>query len=275
MAYDRYPAVDEDFLFPPEVREANALAPEFRNQVVPMTQTQRNNLTGDELWNGRLVLNTTTNRIDRYDLSSTDWITMTTEPAGIIKVDAGATVPDFHLVCDGSVVDRTGIYAALFARIGTQYNTGGESGAQFRLPNLKGKVVVGVNAAESEFNDLGETGGEKSLVLTEAEMPSHEHSGNTGDDTPDHGHGTDVTSTDGIHAHAMHLVDDPMASGGLTTKSYTAAAGDMTDAAGAHNHSVTVGAADSRHHHPISTAGSDAAHNNLQPYIALNYIITL
>jgi microcystin-dependent protein len=43
------------------------------------------------------------------------------------------------------------------------------------LPNLKGKVVVGYNAAETEFDAMGETGGEKTHTLTEAELPAHVH----------------------------------------------------------------------------------------------------
>jgi microcystin-dependent protein len=44
------------------------------------------------------------------------------------------------------------------------------------LPNLKGKVVVGFNAVETEFDAMGETGGEKTHVLTVDEMPAHSHS---------------------------------------------------------------------------------------------------
>lgn len=73
MAYDRYPAVDEAYKFAPEVRAALATDAILRNVVVPMTQTQRNNLTGSDLWDGRLVANTTTDRINRYDAGSDSW----------------------------------------------------------------------------------------------------------------------------------------------------------------------------------------------------------
>ena len=73
MAYDLYPAVDEDYNFPPEVRQAIATAPETRNTVIPMTTTQRNNLTGTDLWDGRLIFNTDTDRINRYDVGTASW----------------------------------------------------------------------------------------------------------------------------------------------------------------------------------------------------------
>lgn len=47
----------------------------------------------------------------------------------------GGALPGGLLLANGAVVARAD-YPALFAVIGTSYNTGGESGTQFRLPNL-------------------------------------------------------------------------------------------------------------------------------------------
>jgi hypothetical protein len=67
MAYDKYPAVDgSTLLFPPSVRAANS--------GTPMTTTQRNALAGAELWNGRLIYNTTLSRYQKYNGST--WITI-------------------------------------------------------------------------------------------------------------------------------------------------------------------------------------------------------
>lgn len=74
MPYDLYPAVDETYNFPPVVRGALAKSLDLRNTVIPMTTVQRNNLVGVDLWNGRLILNTTTNRINRYDLTTASWL---------------------------------------------------------------------------------------------------------------------------------------------------------------------------------------------------------
>lgn len=265
MAYDRYPAVDENYLFPPEVREAQALSTEFRNQVVPLTQTQRNNLAGDELWDGRLVMNLTTRRIDMYDLSSGEWLQMTTEPAGIVKEYGGDVAPDFHVLADGSVYDRTGIYAALFAVYGTKYNTGGELSTQFRVPNRKGKVAVGMDSGQIEFNALGKTGGAKTHTLTTAEMPSHNHTQNA------HDHGVDPVPD---HQHALSTLNggaaDYASGTGRDPERYVGeGAGRLTSAGGGHTPNVQAATATNQ------AAGGGGAHNNLQPYIAMNFIITL
>ena len=73
MAYDLYPAVDENHNFPPVVRQALAASTELRNTVLPLTTSQRDALSGAQLWDGRTILNTTTDRINRYDLGTTSW----------------------------------------------------------------------------------------------------------------------------------------------------------------------------------------------------------
>ncbi len=45
-----------------------------RPGVSALTTTQRNALTGAELWDGRVILNTTTDRLNRYDLGTTSWV---------------------------------------------------------------------------------------------------------------------------------------------------------------------------------------------------------
>lgn len=89
---------------------------------------------------------------------------------------AWSTAPAGYLMCDGAVVLRAD-YPALFAVIGTTYNTGGETGSQFRLPNAKGKVAVHRDSADTDFDVLGETGGAKTVTLTAAQsgLPQHSH----------------------------------------------------------------------------------------------------
>jgi hypothetical protein len=54
----------------------NPLAQLFHDRpgVSALTTTQRNALTGAELWDGRVILNTTTDRLNRYDLGTTTWV---------------------------------------------------------------------------------------------------------------------------------------------------------------------------------------------------------
>ena len=83
------------------------------------------------------------------------------------------TIPENWLLCDGSAVSRTD-YAILFSVIGTTYGVG-DGSTTFNLPNLKGKVAVGKDTTQTEFDVLGETGGEKAHTLTIDEIPSHNH----------------------------------------------------------------------------------------------------
>jgi microcystin-dependent protein len=280
VAYDLYPAVDEDLKFAPEVRAANASTPEFRSQVVPMTQTARNNLTGDELWDNRLIFNTTTDRIDRYDEGSTTWLQVTSEPAGIIKEYGGDTAPAYHVMADGGLVSRTGIYANLFSVFGTKYNigSGGEDGTNFRLPNRKGKTAVGLDVSQTEFNALGKTGGEKTHTLTVAELAAHDHGNETGGQSAQHQHGGTTGGNNQDHSHNTRLKDTAYTqSGGSLTKSYEATTpGDPTyGASNAHDHNFATGNANTDHSHDIPAQGGGTAHNNLQPFITMNFIITL
>lgn len=55
--------------------------------------------------------------------------------SGTAVVWTGGTLPSGLLPADGSLVNRDD-YPRLFDAIGTTYNTGGESGTQFRLPNF-------------------------------------------------------------------------------------------------------------------------------------------
>lgn len=97
-----------------------------------------------------------------------------TLPVGCIVPFTSDTVPENWLLCDGQAVSRT-TYALLFSIIGTTYGVG-DGSTTFNLPNLKGKVPVGYDSTQTEFDTLGETGGEKTHTQTVAEMPSHYHS---------------------------------------------------------------------------------------------------
>jgi microcystin-dependent protein len=167
-------------------------------------------------------------------------------PAGIVTSFAGSTAPAGWLICDGTL-KQTSAYPNLFNAIGYAY---GGSGSQFGVPNLKGRVPVGLDATQTEFDVLNDQGGAKTHTLITAEMPQHNHTG--------------TTASSGNHAH--NYQDHPRNpsvtyASGSGGQDRTAVA-DQTDTAGAHTHTFTTG-----------NTGSGSAHNNLQPYIVLNYII--
>lgn len=81
-------------------------------------------------------------------------------PTGVINQFAGSAAPTGWLLCDGALITRAD-YADLFAVIGETYGAG-DGTTTFALPNLKGKVLFGLDTADTAFDTLGESGGEKS-----------------------------------------------------------------------------------------------------------------
>ncbi len=160
-------------------------------------------------------------------------------PTGMISPYAGATAPTSWLLCDGSAVSRT-TYAALFAITSTTYGVG-DGSTTFNVPDLRGRVAVG-KSADTEFDVLGETGGEKTHTLTETEMPAHSHTLNT------------ATGGGGGSYTFLNLAVS-------TSTNYSTPYTLPKD-----NGTTVLG---------ITNTGSGTAHNNLQPYITLNYIIKI
>ena len=105
-------------------------------------------------------------------------------PPGMITAYAGSAAPTGWLLCDGASY-TTAARAALFAAIGYAY---GGAGANFNVPDLRGRVPAGLDnmggSAASRLTSttmspngttLGATGGTQTHTLSEAEMPSHTH----------------------------------------------------------------------------------------------------
>jgi microcystin-dependent protein len=92
-------------------------------------------------------------------------------PAGLEALWAGAVAPAGWHLEDGSALLRA-TFAALFAAIGTTYGAGNGS-TTFNLPDMRGRVPVGRDTGQSEFDVLGETGGSKTHTLTTAQLPGN------------------------------------------------------------------------------------------------------
>jgi microcystin-dependent protein len=135
---------------------------------------------------------------------------------------------------------------ALFSLLGTTYGGDGES--TFGLPNLQGSIPVhyGQGNGLSEY-DLGEIGGETSVTLLSSEMPQHSHT------TP-----SAMANT---------------ARGTLAAPATNATIG--TTGRGVQPVYVATGTSVQMSYEGLSIAGSVFPHNNLMPYLTLNYIICL
>jgi len=91
-----------------------------------------------------------------------------TFPVGSILMYGAEYATSGWLLCNGQSLDTT-TYSDLFAVIG--YTFGG-AGANFNVPDLREKFIIGV---KSGTYDLADTGGSNEVILTIAEMPSHTH----------------------------------------------------------------------------------------------------
>lgn len=96
------------------------------------------------------------------------WGAANTLPSGVIFPYGASTAPTGYLLCDGSLVSRT-TYAALFAVISTGYGVG-DGSTTFGLPDLRGRVPVGVGTNAS-VNALNANDG----VAVANRRPQHRH----------------------------------------------------------------------------------------------------
>ncbi len=154
-------------------------------------------------------------------------------PTGTIIALATENIPEGWLLCDGREVDREE-FAHLFYLMGTTYGKG-DGITTFHLPDLRGRVVVGLdNMGAKEAGTIkaswaktigGVFGAEKHL-LTIDEMPRHKH------DTPlniNFGDSGQPAMETGRHYHANN--------------------------------------------YPSNYTGGDQPHNNIQPSMALNWLV--
>lgn len=132
----------------------------------------------------------------------------------------------------------------------------------------KGRVPVGVDEADPNFNTVEKEGGASEVAITVAQMPAHDHGANTGYQSHDHSH-TGYAAAGGSHTHgqAIPYHRTGISGGGGLSVADNSNYVQQTDAAGYHDHSVSTYGASSNHYHSITAQGGGAAHSNLQKYI--------
>lgn len=157
---------------------------------------------------------------------------------GEIRAFAFGRVPSNWLVCAGQTLPVQP-YQALFSLFGSTY--GGDGRTVFCLPNLSGRVPVGAYGVPGSTYALGKAGGVSAVKLDAAHMPSHTHALQT------------APTADGTS------VRDAV---------YSATGGPLLYApfvAGRPPFAVDP--------EMLAEAGGDKPHNNMQPFVAVQYCI--
>lgn len=151
---------------------------------------------------------------------------------GEIRQAAFGIVPKGWAPCNGQLLSIAQ-NQALFSILGTSF--GGDGITTFALPNLQGRVPVGVGSNIM----LGESGGQSTHTLIQTELPTHNHtvSASTADASID-------DPTGGVFAGAKVYVPPASVPGAM---------------------SPTI----------VQPTGGSQPHNNMAPYLTINFIIAL
>jgi microcystin-dependent protein len=211
---------------------------------IPLASIQGNSLTDI-----RLMLQPTTNLAI---------------PSGLINAFAGSSPPAGWLMCDGGQYNRVA-YAPLFTAIGTTYGAGDATGNNFNVPDLRGRCIVAATPsppAGISARPLASTGGQETVALTSATNGQHNHGYWSGGDDRDHQHAPIYSSSLGTSEWPAGRASN--SAEGLQNPPSGSRATFIGD--------FQTGARTTGHLHAIPTEGGQA-HVNMQPFIALNYLI--
>lgn len=167
---------------------------------------------------------------------------------GQISIFAGTFAPRGWALCDGQLLSISQ-NAALFSILGTSFGGNGQS--NFALPDLRGRVPVhpGTGPGLSPYV-LGQNGGAENVTLLSTQMPPHNHLVGVSNAA-----GTATDPTNGLVAQ----INTGTARAPITTAMGFAPppqTGTMNPTA-------------------VSAAGGGQPHENIQPFLCVNFIIAL
>ncbi|WP_409333236.1 phage tail protein [Trujillonella humicola] len=158
---------------------------------------------------------------------------------GEIRIFAGNFAPAGWLFCDGQQLPISE-NDVLFQLIGTTY--GGDGQETFALPDLRGRVPVHMGTGTDGIShQLAETAGTEHVTLTVQQIPTHRHVPVAGGSS-----GVRATPAGGVWAASP------------TARPYTDAAPQVP-----------------LHPAALAPTGGSQPHDNMQPYLAVNFIISL
>ena len=165
---------------------------------------------------------------------------------GEIRMFAGNYPPNGWAFCDGSLISISE-NDVLFTLIGTTY--GGDGQTTFALPDFRGRAPISVSSG----NSMGQMGGTETVTLTGTQIPAHRHPMQVAI-VP----GTTNIPSPGVMPAKAADIEFP----GGTKQVMTYA----KDNAGG---KITVNP------QSVSVVGQSYPHNNMKPYVGINYIICL
>lgn len=148
------------------------------------------------------------------------------------------------LSCQGQTLSVQA-YPALFALLGNRF--GGDGRTTFQLPDLRGRTPVHVGQGMA----LGTAGGAETVTLTLTQMPLHNHPFQV----------STAAATATAVAGGLYATPGPYSASSGPTKLYATPAkpGDLAPL----------------YPQCLQNTGGSQPHNNMQPYLALKFIIAL
>jgi microcystin-dependent protein len=167
---------------------------------------------------------------------------MTQPFIGEIRLFAGNFPPAEWAFCQGQMLPIAE-YEALFQLIGTTY--GGDGQEYFALPDLQGRVPLHAGSQGGRSFVLGEASGVEAVTLSTAQLPAHSHARR-------------ASSQRGSGAYS-NLTGHPAATVGAGSAVYGLSDGSTQAMAG----------------NAVTAAGNSQPHDNMAPYLGLNFIIAL
>lgn len=160
---------------------------------------------------------------------------------GEIRIFGGNTVPTGWLPCNGQILSIKGDYTVLYTLLGTTY--GGDGKTTFALPNLQARVPLSFGQGPGLTDRfLGESSGAATVTLLRTEMAPHSHPAN-------------ADNTNGGISDPTNAVWGVQPRGSNTPAYYPGSANAAMNP------------------ESIGLTGDDQPHNNLPPYLVLNFCI--